>query len=1040
MIDNNQVSSGNINTDLRFNLSANPLYNNVFSEVFDEMRIDCKYYDEAEIPQLINSLDYDAITCIGLNIQSLASKFTEFKNMIDNINTGRSQIAFFCLQEHWLHNNNTDFYNIEGYKSFFKCRENGRGGGVGIFARKDISCELISNNFFLNNIFESISLKVKYNNFRALVVSLYRPPSHPTLSNAQALHQFNEILNDFLTYLEDFNLPIIFTGDLNINQFCLGENNNGYNELMETLIANGYIQTIMRATRIALPSFSLIDLFCIKNLLPTFSGVICNDVSDHFPIFNIFKVSNLNVKKPPSKKARIMSKRNIENFKIALNRQNWQPVLDSNETNQSYEIFLKTFLNLLNEHIPEKIIKTNKNKNPLNSFMTHSILKCRKKKLVLAKRSKRSLAARGIYILYRNTYNKLIKTAKKLNYRERIVKAKGNGKKVWEVIKDTMGKKKENDSINKIIVNNTEITDSTKIANEFNLHFRDLGPNLCPSIPKTEVNFKDYLPPRNPNSFFFHPLIPADIRKYILSFKPKKSIDDNSISMFLLKKVAEEISGPLCHVFNLSLLNGKLPNLMKISRTLPIFKGGLAYLLDNYRGVSLICNFSKILEKIVYDRLFKFLNDNNILNKMQFGFRSGVSTTHAILNMVNMITDSLASGGMALAVLLDVRKCFDLIDRDILMVKLENYGVRGVALDWFRDYFTNRKQRVHVNGFVSEFLCDIDLGVLQGSILGIILFLCFINDIFYCSNEINSNLFCDDNGCLIKARTFNELIAKCTTELPKLISWYCANRLLIHPQKTKGILYTSPRSRINLDLINKRINFPVALDMNNYDENLPENITPLDMIPNQKEDSTKLLGLMLDNKLNWKPHFKKMYAKVAKAVYSLAQMKNILDKAHLKLLYNSYVKSNLQYGSCFFFMASAHVRAPIFKLQKQSIRTICGVGHLAHTAELFREERILPFDQLIRYNIIKLMFHYKAGKLPEIFNGFWKLNSEVHNLNLRNQHDFHIPNFPAVYLSNHPRYKFAAEYNSIPESLKSINNEKQFLKGLFNFLLTTINH
>ena len=228
--------------------------------------------------------------------------------------------------------------------------------------------------------------------------------------------------------------------------------------------------------------------------------------------------------------------------------------------------------------------------------------------------------------------------------------------------------------------------------------------------------------------------------------------------------------------------------------------------------------------------------------------------------------------------------------------------------------------------------------------------------------------------------------------------------------------------------------------MNNYDENLPENITPLDMIPNQKEDSTKLLGLMLDNKLNWKPHFKKMYAKVAKAVYSLAQMKNILDKAHLKLLYNSYVKSNLQYGSCFFFMASAHVRAPIFKLQKQSIRTICGVGHLAHTAELFREERILPFDQLIRYNIIKLMFHYKAGKLPEIFNGFWKLNSEVHNLNLRNQHDFHIPNFPAVYLSNHPRYKFAAEYNSIPESLKSINNEKQFLEGLFNFLLTTINH
>ncbi len=633
-----------------------------------------------------------------------------------------------------------------------------------------------------------------------------------------------------------------------------------------------------------------------------------------------------------------------------------------------------------------------------------------------------------------------IKTAKKLNYRERIVKARGNGKKVWEVIKDTMGKKKERDSINKIIVNDTEIVDNTKIANEFNLHFSNLGPNLCPLIPESEVNFRDYLPPRNPNTFFFNPLIPADIKKYILSFKPKKSIDDNSINMFLLKQIAEEISKPLCHIFNLSLSSGQFPDLMKISRTIPIFKGGLAYLLDNYRGVSLICNFSKILEKIVYERLLRFLNDNNILHNSQFGFRTGVSTTHAILNMVNMITDSLASGGMALAVLLDVRKCFDLIDRDILLVKLENYGVRGIALSWFKDYFSNRKQRVHVNGFVSEILCTMDLGVLQGSIMGVILFLCFINDIFYCSNDINSNLFCDDNGCLIRARNFDELIAKCTTELPKLISWYNANRLLIHPQKTKGILYTSPRSKISRDLFNQSLNFPVALDMNNHYENLPEKITPLDMIPNNKEDSAKLLGLMLDNKLNFKPHFKKMHANVAKAVFSLTQMKNILDKAHLKLLYDSYIKSNIQYGSCFFFMASAHVRAPIFKLQKRAIRTICGVGHLAPTAQLFRDEGILPFDQLIRYNIIKLMFQYKAGKLPEVFNGFWKLNSEVHNRNLRNQNDFHIPNYPAVYLGNHPKFKFASEFNSIPEWLKNINNEKEFLKQLFHYLLTTINH
>ena len=567
-------------------------------------------------------------------------------------------------------------------------------------------------------------------------------------------------------------------------------------------------------------------------------------------------------------------------------------------------------------------------------------------------------------------------------------------------------------------------------------------PNLSPMLPSTLKDFRDYLPPPSEFDFIFEPLTPLLIKDHIICMKPKTALDDNMLSMKLIRAVAEEISVPLCHIFNLSFSQGIFPDSQKISKSIPIYKGGDSTSLDNYRLVAIINHFSKIQERIMYDRLFAFLDRQNLFFIRQFGFRPKHSTSHAILNLINKVTTSLASGSMVLAVLLDIRKAFDLIDRDILFVKLENYGVRGSNLSWFKSYFSNRFQRIYVNGKFSTNLCALLIGVLQGSVLGVLLFIIFINDIYMCCPSIISNLFADDNIGLIIGKSIDEIIDTARTELPLLIEWYSSNRLLIHPGKTRGILFTSPRSVVNLPYINNNIQFPVFINMNNYDEDLPDKIVPLNMVPNIQEISCKFLGIELDEKLNFKAHFKKLYIKISRAIYSIKQMRHLLDRRHLKLLYDSYIRSNIEYACANFPHVIKSVKLPIFQCQKQVVRVITDSTYRANTAGLFKLLEILPIDQLIEFNAIKFMFLYRQGAQPKVFDGVWAKNSDDDNYRLRNADDFKVKAIPpnALYLFNHPYYYYPRAWNRLPLNIKLIQNKKQFLAALHKHLLDTVNH
>jgi hypothetical protein len=292
------------------------------------------------------------------------------------------------------------------------------------------------------------------------------------------------------------------------------------------------------------------------------------------------------------------------------------------------------------------------------------------------------------------------------------------------------------------------------------------------------------------------------------------------------------------------------------------------------------------------------LDESNFFLDSQFGFRKRLSTKHAILAIINFITKHLNDNKYVLGIFLDVMKAFDSVNHNILYSKLENAGVRGIVLDWFKSYFENRYQKVFLNGVYSDNLCRIILGVLQGSILGVILFLKMINDIQSSCPDLLCVIFADDDTSLVEDDNLEGLIEKANVGLDKLVNWYSANKLAIHPGKSKCMLFhKSNRSNNNSDnnlgninnhvVNNNQTYLPIFVNLNNTGENNITKINIIKRVPNEEERSIKILGIFLDDKLNFKEHIEYVRTKISRSIYTLKQMKHILDCLHLKMLFNA---------------------------------------------------------------------------------------------------------------------------------------------------------
>ena len=997
---------------------------------------------ENEAITKLKSFREQLIILFSLNCQSINSKFDELVACIDNFNCKGIRPSVLACQELWANSNaNFDVYNIEGYNWHVNLRKTQRGGGVGLLVQKHYKVvRMFDNISFKERICESICLKCSFNGFKFLVLNTYRPPNQ---SSAE-LDEFFEMYLELLDRIMSLNLPFFIVGDINLYLFRINENNSPSMRLLESLNFNGILNTITKATRITKNTSTLIDIFGVGNFIPNLmlSCVLTSQISDHLLLINAYRINaNKKPKKPDTYEKRLLGDDNINSLNDALFSTDWSNVLNQNDVNIAYSNFIAKFLELYNISCPIVKVKKNSRVQPQQPFMNEYLLRMREHKHTLHDNflRERTRESELLYNSYRNSYNRNVRRAKLEYYRSSIRNCGRDSKKLWRCLKDMLGFDQKSAECSYLEVGDRKVEGDQAIANEFNSYFSQIGTSLKPEIPTTEKNFAEFLPPPIQDSIFFEPLYPFKVINLIRNIRPKRSTDINDVSMFLISRCADVIAHPLCHVYNLSLQSGVFPDGMKVSKILVLHKSGSLNQMDNHRGISLIDNLSKPLEKYVCDSLVNFLDEKNFFNCRQFGFRKNISTYHNVLDLSNMITQCLGRNNSCMSIFLDIRKCFDMIPRNLLFEKLRNAGIRGLPLQWFRSYYSNRRQKVFFKGLFSSTLEEIIIGVLQGSVLGPILFLIFINDLANCSPEVFINLFADDALTFMERNSLAELIELAKVTIPKLTAWYNANELLIHPLKTKVMVFTSPRENLTPEEIQLKTEFNVFIDMNNVGESIPEKITKLNLVDDNNEGFVKHLGISLDTKLKFSYHLKKVHAKISKIIYSMRVMRHLLDKKHLKILYTSYIKSSVEYCCLLFTACPAYLLDPILKIQKAAVRIIENLPSRAHTAEYFKSNGILPINLLIKFNVCKFMYRYLHGLQPEIFNNTWEISRDRHRYNTRNVNNFAYANgVNRTFLLNSPLHSFPTIFNSLPNNIKQIVNEKEFNRKCFTHFLNQI--
>ena len=387
-----------------------------------------------------------------------------------------------------------------------------------------------------------------------------------------------------------------------------------------------------------------------------------------------------------------------------------------------------------------------------------------------------------------------------------------------------------------------KIFDNPKlIANGFNDYFADIGSNLANKIPKSTKSFAHYLGDPLSTTFKFSKLTGEFILATSKKMKPKTSLRSDKMSNKIVKCIVPVVLSPLQHVFNLSLSNGYVDVKFKSSILKPLFKTGSRDDFNNYRPISILSALAKLLEKCVCSQLCTYLDRYNILCNDQFGFRADHCTSHAILKFCNNVLSALDIDELSLAVFIDFKKAFDTVHFEVLLSKLDHYGVRGTANNWFRSYLTGRVQCTEVNGAMS-YPRTVKFGVPQGSVTGPLLFLILINDL-HCALSANTILFADDTTFQLSGKHPSQLYSAININLERAVQWFRANYLTLHPAKTKYIRFVGKNSHYHkIDLVVGGVKIErIGSDC--------------------KTTSFKFLGLMVDDKLNWNDQIVKMKKK-----------------------------------------------------------------------------------------------------------------------------------------------------------------------------------
>ncbi|XP_065684224.1 uncharacterized protein LOC136096636 [Hydra vulgaris] len=656
-------------------------------------------------------------------------------------------VSIICLTETWCQSEDMSNSNLHltDYKSVHQPRKNGIGGGVCIFIHNSLTYKKVDNLSVNSSNCESLTIEIiNQKEKNSFITVLYRPPNG-------SYNQFENDLRRILTQTSKKHLYLL--GDFNLNLINLNTDNHVKN-FINTLSQFSAYPMINKPTRVTRKTSSIIDNIITNNYCNSTinSGIIKTDISDHFPVFLTTNTKCCINKKPITVYIRHVNKGSIAIFRQLLREINWELLNDCNDTCSAYDFVIRVFTRQYEKAFP-KVQKTIKSR-----------------------------------------------TIKKNFYSGLLQKSFGNAKKTWTIIKEIIGKTKITSSNfpNRLKTDKGEIFNKKTIAERLNNFFINVGKNLAKEISPSSKTFQSFLK----KSDFIIDNSELSIEEFRSAFdmlQKNKSAGLDEINTNVLKSVFDIIELPLFIIFKLSLKNGDFPDQLKLAKIIPNYKNGDDSLESNYRPISILSCFSKVLERIMYNRIYNFIDKNNILYPKQFEFRRNHCTEHAVMDFTSNILKGFDGNNYTLGVFVDLSKAFDTVDHEIFLYKLKNYGIQNTNIKWLESYLQNRKQCVTYDLTYTQ-LEVISCGVPQGSILGPLLFLLYINDIHLSSKFLNFVLFADDTNIFFSGSNLKFVFSTVNTELINLNEWFKANKLSVNIDKTKYILFTKPSKTDNIPL------------------------------------------------------------------------------------------------------------------------------------------------------------------------------------------------------------------------------------------------
>ena len=871
-------------------------------------------------------------------------------------------------------------------------------GGLCLYVRNNIPCNIRSDLSVCFNHLETLFLECLIQNKRVVVGLVYHRPG-------TSKEQF---IDDLSAILEKIRCHCVLLGDFNFNLLNYNLDNN-VNHFVNTMREFSYMPVIIKPTRVQNRSATLLDHIWINfdHSCKHVSSIIFNGITDHFPVIYHLKIQS-KIKKYNTIEFRLSGEQCDSNFETKIANHNWADLYDFNDVDRAFEYFNNVLTEYYNECYPirSKRVLINKIANPwITAGLKESI---RTKNKLYKKFVKRPITYGDHYRSYRNTLSRLIKLAKNNFHKKRFLDCQGNSKKIWRNINDILGKNHTNTN-NIFKINNNDVTDLNIIANEFNNYFASIAENINSELTPPVIAFEEYLPNRLFDNINWTNTTELEIKQVLRTSNETKGGPDE-IPMFLLKNNADLLSPILCFLCNLSLNTGRFPTVHKYGTIVPLYKNKERHIISNYRPICLLNVVSKVLEKVISTRLLNHVETNRILNDSQFAYRKGRGTDSAISKFVNSIIDNFEKGDYTVAAYLDLTKAFDCVNHQILLYKLDHYGVKNNAYEWFRSYLTDRKQRVKFQGHLSEEK-TINIGVPQGSILGPILFLIYFQDICALSDG-NEILFADDASLYDSGNCYFQVIQSLNIKLRSVSQWLLANRLSANIIKTEGMIFSR-----------KNIYYPLP-PLKLYGNPIPYT------------HQFKLLGIIIDPKLSWTDHIKLIQSKLSRACGILYTLRNKISRSIARLLYLNIAYPYLIYGNIIWTSCYNSKILKLIRTQKRLIRIIMQKNRNTPSNPLFQRLNLLKINEINEY--CTALYVYKAINnhiySPISFRFRHNMNYALRN---NNQNQLEVPFVRLSHSQLFIHVRGPNVWNNIPLTLRRSRTLHTFKRNFKKHLLNS---